>query len=84
MKIVKNVNPLLIAFLHGWQRLLGKQSHSGTIASKKWIKYQAPCGRLLRNTGEVEKYLGMWVSLNGTIKKNKNYTLIKPFTTKVI
>lgn len=59
MKIVKNVNPLLIAFLHGWQRLLGKQSHSGTIASKKWIKYQAPCGRLLRNTGEVEKYLGM-------------------------
>ena len=54
---MKYVNPLLMPFLHGWQRVICHQSKLASSAKMKWIRYQTPCGRFLRNTGEVEKYL---------------------------
>lgn len=54
---MKFVNPLLMPFLHGWQRVICHQSKLASSSTTKWIRYQAPCGRFLRNTGEVDKYL---------------------------
>lgn len=53
---VKSVNPLLMPALHGWQRHICHQSKNQN-GSKKWVNYVAPCGRMLRSTGEVDKYL---------------------------
>lgn len=54
---VKWVNPLLMPVLHGWQRHICHQSKTLNTASKKWINYVAPCGRMLRSTIEVDRYL---------------------------
>ena len=54
-------------FLHGWQRVICHQSKTSSSLSTKWIRYQTPCGRFMRNTGEVEKYLGMtnsWLTID--------------------
>lgn len=66
---VKYVNPLLMPFLHGWRRLVCHQSRNKIQSTrmKRWIKYEAPCGRQLRNTGEVDKYLCMtnsWLTID--------------------
>lgn len=54
---VKHVNPLLMPQFHGWQRLLLCQSKTINSASKKTINYLAPCGRMLRSSAEVDRYL---------------------------
>ena len=54
---VKNLNPLLMPLLHGWQRLICTQKKTLRVGSKKWIGYMGPCGRTLRNTAEVDRYL---------------------------
>lgn len=43
--------------LHGWQRHICYQSKTISTGSKKWVNYVAPCGRMLRSTGEVDKFL---------------------------
>lgn len=55
--IVKSVNPLLMPGMHGWQRHICHQSKTLNTGSKKWVNYMAPCGRILRSTGEVDRYL---------------------------
>lgn len=57
IKSVKGINPLLMPGMHGWQRHICHQSKTLNTASKKWINYMAPCGRSLRSTGEVDRYL---------------------------
>jgi len=54
---VKYINPLLMPILHGWQRLVCTQRKTLKSSSKKWIDYMAPCGKTLRNTADVERYL---------------------------
>lgn len=58
-ELVKYVNPLLMPFLHGWKRLICHQIQTISTSSRKWINYETPCGRIVRNTGEVEKYLSI-------------------------
>lgn len=53
----KPVNPLLIPCFYGWQRHICHQSKTLNTASKRWITYMGPCGRILRSTGEVDRYL---------------------------
>ena len=60
---IKFLNPLLMPLLHGWQRQICTQRKTIRTGAKKWISYMAPCGRSLRNTGEVEKYLTLTNSL---------------------
>ncbi len=56
--------------LHGWRRLICHQydRNSGKYRkNKRWVKYEAPCGRQLRNTGEVDKYLSVvnsWLTID--------------------
>jgi histone-lysine N-methyltransferase SETDB1 len=54
---VKFINPLLMPMLHGWQRHLYNQSKAQTRV--KWVNYMTPCGRVLRSTGEIDRYLYM-------------------------
>lgn len=54
---VKGVNPLLMPVLHGWQRHIGNISKNSTTMTKKFVRYVAPCGRMLRSTAEVDHYL---------------------------
>ena len=54
---VKSVNPLLMPVLHGWQRHICHQTKTVSTGAKKWINYSTPCGRMLRNTSEVDRYL---------------------------
>ncbi len=67
---VKFVNPLLMPCLHGWRRLICHQSTLPNLQqrkTKRWVKYEAPCGRQLRNTGEVDKYLRVvnsWLTID--------------------
>jgi histone-lysine N-methyltransferase SETDB1 len=60
---IKHINPLLVPILHGWQRLICIQKKTIRTTMKKWIAYQAPCGRTLRNTGEVDRYLNFTASM---------------------
>ncbi len=57
--LVKCINPLLVPLLHGWQRHICHQSKTLISGSKKWVNYVAPCGRMLRSTGEVDRYLAI-------------------------
>jgi histone-lysine N-methyltransferase SETDB1 len=54
---IRYINPLLMPALNGWQREICNQSKNSSSGTKKWINYIAPCGRMLRSTGEVDKYL---------------------------
>lgn len=56
-EVKRLVNPLLKPIIYGWQRHIFTQSKSKTNSSKKWINYMAPCGKTLRSTGEVDRYL---------------------------
>jgi len=57
IEIVKSVNPLLMPCIHGWQRHICQQTKTINTGSKKWVNYMSPCGRILRSTSEVERYL---------------------------
>ena len=57
IETVKSVNPLLMPCIHGWQRYICQQSKTLNTGSKKWVNYMSPCGRMLRSTSEVERYL---------------------------
>lgn len=54
---VKSINPLSMPTIHGWRRQTFTQSKTKTHNSRKWINYLSPCGRTLRSTGEVDRYL---------------------------
>ena len=50
---IKHVNPLLIPMMHGWQRHIIFSARN----KFKFVNYMAPCGRWLRTTSEIDKYL---------------------------
>ncbi|XP_033645553.1 uncharacterized protein LOC117304991 isoform X2 [Asterias rubens] len=50
---IKSQNPLRVPEMYGWVRRLAKQKGSG----RRHVVYQAPCGRSLRDMGEVDRYL---------------------------
>lgn len=50
----KNVNPFSIPMRWGWARELAKQRHGERSVI---VFYRAPCGRRMRNLGEVHRFL---------------------------
>ena len=54
---VRSINPLLTPILHGWQRQICHQSKTISAGAKRWVNYITPCGRMIRNTNEVDRYL---------------------------
>jgi hypothetical protein len=54
---VRSINPLLTPILHGWQRQICHQSKTISVGAKRWVNYITPCGRMIRNTNEVDRYL---------------------------
>lgn len=55
--IHKGYSPLLFPILFGWRREISKTKKKST--AKHLVNYVAPCGRRLRNSEEVFKYLRM-------------------------
>ena len=93
---VKYINPLLMPILHGWQRLVCNQRKTLKLGPKKWIVYMAPCGKTLRNTADVERYLHLtdsklvldqfsfdpYVHVNREYEANAKYLKIEDITDK--
>ncbi|KAF8796329.1 Histone-lysine N-methyltransferase eggless like protein [Argiope bruennichi] len=68
----KGRNPLLIPIYVGWERQIWR--YSGDSFSKIRLMYRAPCGRHLRNLGEILKFLILTES-----KLTIDYFTLNPF-----
>ena len=54
---LKQINPLLVPILFGWQRHISTQSKECYSNNRRSVNYVAPCGRRLRSISEIDRYL---------------------------